>query len=67
MKNTKKWSQIEEIKSTITVFNTNNDKIIELNKEYDRDISPEKSEKALSKEDLINLVVPVCNVLQVYA
>jgi len=67
LKNTTKWSHIEEIKKTVDEFVNNTDEIIELKKICDKNISYFESDKEKKREELINIIVPVCNVLQVYA
>lgn len=66
-KNISKWTGINEIRNTIDEITANNKKIIELINEEEKDIDPVISDKSTSRQNLINKVVPVCNILQVYA
>ncbi len=65
--NLTKWADASEIKSSCEDFNSNTDKIIELENEFKKDISSFTVAKAAKREKLVNTAVPILNVLQVYA
>ena len=66
-KNVDKWSTVGEFKNTYDDFTANNDKLIELKAEHEKDIRPVINDKTSKREQLINKAVPISNVLQVYA
>ncbi len=66
-KNVDKWSSVGELKNTYDEFVSNNDKLIELKVEHEKDIRPIINDKSKKREQLINKAVPISNVLQVFA
>lgn len=66
-KHVDKWSNVKELKNTYEDFISNNDKLIELKSEHERDIRPIIIHKTEKRNNLINKAVPICNVLQVFA
>lgn len=65
-KNTAKWAE-GELKSSVNEFIETSNKITELKKEFDKDISDLVNEKARTREELICKATPLFNVLQVFA
>lgn len=66
-KNVDKWTLVGELKNTYDEFVSNNDKLIELKGEHEKDIRPIINDKTKKREQLINNAVPISNVLQVFA